>query len=176
MPLSDVSIILFDNEKLVSVVKSVTSVVHEVYGCSVVETLQQPMPSVGYNPSRGQYLASTFLEILSKLPVSNKAVGLVHQDLYSPGLNFVFGQAQVGGSCCVVATLRLDPLFYGEPPNPQLFIERTSKEVIHELGHTYGLGHCPRQTCVMHFSNSLLDTDRKNYQLCPSCRASLGLI
>ncbi|RLG67791.1 MAG: archemetzincin, partial [Methanobacteriota archaeon] len=75
-----------------------------------------------------------------------------------------------------VATQRLDPIFYGEPPNPQLFRERTSKEVIHELGHTYGLGHCSRQSCVMHFSNTLLDTDRKSHHLCPSCRKLLGLI
>jgi len=41
---------------------------------------------------------------------------------------------------------------------------------VHELGHTYGLGHCPDTHCVMHFSNSLRDTDIKSATFCPACQ------
>ena len=51
--------------------------------------------------------------------------------------------------------------FYGLPRDENLFRERALTEAVHELGHTYGLGHCPVSTCVMHFSNSLHDTDLK---------------
>jgi len=49
------------------------------------------------------------------------------------------------------------------------------KEAVHELGHTYGLKHCPNPACVMHFSNSLHDTDLKGWKFCPNCqRKRLG--
>jgi archaemetzincin len=47
------------------------------------------------------------------------------------------------------------------------------KEAVHELGHMFGLDHCSDLRCVMHFSNSLADTDRKGRDFCPSCRARL---
>ena len=49
------------------------------------------------------------------------------------------------------------------------------KEAVHELGHTLGLAHCPNAKCVMHFSNSLADTDRKGSVLCPVCQRRVGI-
>jgi archaemetzincin len=46
---------------------------------------------------------------------------------------------------------------------------------VHELGHVYGLGHCNRQACVMWFSNTLAETDRKGSRFCPVCARALGL-
>lgn len=40
-----------------------------------------------------------------------------------------------------------------------LFFERTVKEAVHEIGHLKGLSHCPDSGCVMHFSNSLRDSE-----------------
>jgi len=38
------------------------------------------------------------------------------------------------------------------------------------LGIIYGLGHCRNPGCVMFFSNSILDTDRKSSFFCESCQ------
>jgi archaemetzincin len=48
-------------------------------------------------------------------------------------------------------------------------LRRTLIEAVHELGHLQGLGHCPDRRCVMHFSNCLLDTDRKQPDFCSRC-------
>jgi Peptidase family M54 len=75
-------------------------------------------------------------------------------------LNFVFGIAQSRGRAAVISLCRL-----GLGADPPLRRERVLKEAVHELGHTLGLNHCPDAKCVMHFSNSLADTDRIRYEL-----------
>ena len=74
-------------------------------------------------------------------------------DLYIPVLTFVFGEAQLSDGGAVVSAHRLRQEFYGMPTDPELLHERLLKESLHELGHTYGLRHCPDYTCVMSSSN-----------------------
>jgi len=42
------------------------------------------------------------------------------------------------------------------------------KEVIHELGHIFGLPHC-KNKCVMQFSNSLAEAMEKPSHFCQEC-------
>ena len=74
----------------------------------------------------------------------------------------------------VISLARLYPEFYGQPRDPGRFKERAINEAVHELGHLLGLGHCPDPACVMAFSNSLADTDRKGPGFCQPCREKLG--
>jgi archaemetzincin len=99
---------------------------------------------------------------------------VVDVDIFAPGLNFVFGEADITGKKAIISLQRLRQEFYSLPKNEELFHERVLKEAVHELGHTYGLKHCPNPACVMHFSNSLHDTDLKNYNFCPACKAQLN--
>ncbi len=125
-----------------------------------------------YDPQRGQYSSTAFLERLRRVhpPATLKILGITGVDLFADGLNFVFGEAYVGGYAGVISTYRLHPEYYGKQPNPDLFRERVLKEAIHELGHTFGLNHCPDIYCVMHYSNSIQDTDRKGTHFCPRHR------
>lgn len=134
-----------------------------------------PLPSDAYRASRRQYLAGSLLQALSGIPAGkySRLLGITDVDLYAPGLNFVFGQALMGGRDCVISLARLHPFFYGLPHNAALFRERVVKEAVHELGHTFGLEHCADPVCVMRFSNSLADTDRKGSGFCPRCRVTL---
>jgi len=134
-----------------------------------------PIPSEAYNDRRGQYHSSLILDMLKPLrsPDVYRVLGVIDEDLYVPGLNFVFGEADIEKGVAVISLVRLREEFFGCPPDRKLFLERTVKEAIHELGHTFGLGHCTDSHCIMCFSNSLEDTDRKGPAFCPICRRKL---
>ena len=137
--------------------------------CSIGDPI--PIPPGSYNPRRRQYLSTAILRSLLQLspPEGGRVLGVADVDLYAPRLNFVFGEAQLGGRCAVISLVRLRQEFYGLPPDEELFRQRAVKEAMHELGHTLGLRHCLNSGCVMFFSNSLMDTDRKSADLCPRC-------
>jgi len=125
-----------------------------------------------FDGRRGQYFSPMVLDVLIRLAFTlrsvDRVVGLADVDAYSDALNFVFGEALLNGPAAIVYLKRLNPEFYGEEFDEELFLERVFKEGLHELGHTYGLTHC-RNYCVMMFSNSIIDTDYKPPQYCESC-------
>ncbi|HSA78916.1 MAG TPA: archaemetzincin family Zn-dependent metalloprotease, partial [Nitrospirota bacterium] len=100
----------------------------------------------------------------------DRVLGVADADLSVPGLNFVFGEADASAGVAVISLTRLRQEFYGLRRNTRLFHDRTVKEAIHELGHTCGLGHCPDPHCIMHFSKSLWDTDKKGPEFCTRCK------
>jgi len=121
---------------------------------------------------RGQYLASSLLRALG--PVKGfLTLYLVDADAYEDDLNFVFGLAIPPLGIAGVFLRRLRNEFYGWEPDEEKFFERVEKEVLHELGHLLGLEHCSNPKCVMSFSNSILDVDRKEAKFCEMCKKKL---
>jgi len=133
------------------------------------------IPEGAYKGKRRQYFAAPFIRVLADLPGDGylRLLGITDVDLFTAGLNFIFGQAVIGGRECLISLARLRPSFYGQPDDAGLFQERVIKEAVHELGHTFGLSHCSDSQCVMMFSNSLSDTDRKSNVFCRSCKSSI---
>jgi archaemetzincin len=130
-----------------------------------------------YNPVRGQYHSTEILRrLLQDQHVESwRILGVTDADLYIPILTFVFGEAQLGNAGALVSTHRLHPEFYGMPKDPQLLQARLLKEAIHELGHTFGLHHCPDYLCVMSASHSVERIDLKHADFCPACTGAAGL-
>jgi archaemetzincin len=141
------------------------------FGKETILLKKLPLPTYAYSKKRNQYYSSLILDKL-KVIKNNKyerILGITDADLYVPNLNFVFGEADILEGVCIISVFRLREEFYKLPPDENLFLERVKKEAIHELGHTYGLIHCPYSRCVMHFSNSISDTDAKLPNFCPKC-------
>jgi archaemetzincin len=128
-----------------------------------------------YHSGRRQYDGNKLLKELDSMisPGSVKTVGLFNVDLFIPILTFIFGQAVLGGNTGIASLFRLKNEHYGMPMDKDLLLERFTKEVIHELGHTFGLIHCHVPSCVMRSSTYVEDIDLKKMHLCKNCRASL---
>lgn len=154
---------------------SIVDAVREIYQCVTEQAKAISVPQNTYNGRRRQYNSTRLLKALETLKPETYVIllGVIDQDLYVPELNFVFGEADMLARVAVIGLPRLRQEFYGFDPDPGLFLQRAAKEAIHELGHLKGLGHCPDPRCIMHFSNSLEETDMKQSKFCSNCRNKL---
>ncbi len=130
-------------------------------GFQVEISQSHPLPDHAYNAHKGQYKARAFIETAPRSGGYHLVVTDV--DIYVPNYNFVFGLSS--GNNAVISIARL----YGD-----LLQERIIKEAVHELGHLLGLPHCKDPECVMYFSNTLSDTDRKSKNFCEKCQQNLS--
>ncbi len=138
----------------------------EMWAVEVMAPIE--VPSDAYNDFRNQYEG---MKMLAKIPdIGEPVLGIVDRDIFARDLNFIFGLAS--GERALISLTRLRPEFYGLPEDRDLLNLRALKEAMHELGHVFGLRHCPDPGCVMHFSNSIEDTDRKDWRYCRWCSGS----
>jgi len=124
---------------------------------------------MAFDSFRNQYHSTRILVLLEeKLHAveTRRLLGVAAFDLFVPGMNFVFGEARCPGRVAVISTYRLKA---DDSDGPDLFEGRVVKEAVHEIGHMLGLKHCSSPSCVMHFSERLADTDRKEDGFCSEC-------
>jgi archaemetzincin len=154
------------------VLDSIASGLHESFGADVLISKPVPVPASAYHPGRR---STAILWMLGRSTAGGQdcVLGVIDQDLYVPELNFVFGEADRDARTAVISITRLRQEYYGQGPDRGRFLARAVKEAVHELGHVVGFGHCPDRRCIMHFSNSLADTDQKGPGFCGRCRGRL---
>lgn len=157
-------------KNLIEKLQAEISIIFHPLQVTISDTIS--IPRGAYNPKRRQYNSSPFLKALRKCvnDKHSKFLGITSLDLFTNGLNFIFGQAVIDGNVCIISIYRLRPDFYRSPPNQKIFVERATKEAVHEIGHCFALKHCPNPNCVMYFSNHILDTDRKSTNFCEKCK------
>ena len=127
-----------------------------------------------FNPVRSQYDANEIIATLSQAATgSTKIIGITDLDLYIPVLSYIFGQAYLGGSTALVSGYRLYNSRYGLAEDMDLFRQRLTKCMIHELGHAFGLIHCHTPDCVMPSTTYVEEMDQKTTNMCSSCLKQL---
>lgn len=160
-----------------AVLKAVRQAIEQHLHLRAVTGESMDVPASSYSAQRRQCRSTAFLNELSRLPSSEEIrLGIADVDFFVPELSFVFGEASRERRIAVVSIARLDPQFYGESADAGKLTRRTVTEVLHELGHVFGLDHCERIDCVMWFSNTLAQTDRKGLEFCERCAEKSLLI
>jgi archaemetzincin len=128
-------------------------------------------PEDAFDTKRSQYKSVEIMKAVARRAPQDAAriLGVTEGDLAIPSLTFVFGQAQLDGPVAVVSLARLRQEFYGLPGDDTVFHERLVKEVLHELGHTFGLTHCAEPKCVMSLATNIGLVDNKDEGYCEDC-------
>jgi len=151
-------------------IEALVTPLREVFDADVVVAPGLELPASVFDKTRGQYLSTALLDLLARARRQEwqRLLGVADVDLYVPQLNFVFGEGDPHRGVAVFSLARL------RSPDEALFHRRSATEAIHELGHAYGLAHCDNPRCVMWFSNTLTESDRKGVSFCYRHAAQLA--
>ena len=135
----------------------------------------KPLPPHAYHVVRHQYHSTQLLAYLLAEDNSEafRILGVTAVDLYIPIFTFVFGEAQLEGKAAIISVARPRGDADGFMPPRPVYLRRLIKLSLHELGHTFGLGHCRQDACLMGFSANLENLDRKKLALCEYCQVLL---
>lgn len=160
-------------------IQQVKAGIEALYAVTVEILPEKPLPKAAYYPPRGRYKADDITDALSAAfpqAGANKIVGLTTSDISATtdeGKDWgIMGLGQLGGSACVVSTFRLRSGKAGG----KLFHARLIKVVNHELGHTFGLDHCPVAACLLQDKRGkIASVDAESGKACAACAARLPL-
>src|SRR5581483_8896429 len=144
---------------------------HAFYQLEVKTLEKEDAPPRAWKKERKQYDADEILKHLKNRLEDDAlvCVAILDDDLFTPGLNFVFGEGSLVHKVGAYSFHR----FGGEDVADPLYKKRCFKLVAHEVGHILGMEHCIYYECVMNGANSLDEDDKAPLHLCPVCTAKV---
>ncbi len=157
-------------------VEALRRAVGDTLGCRVEDHPDILDPGFAFDSDRRQHNSTEILKHLEDHfhGGADRTLGLTELDLFIPILTFVFGEALLDRSSAVVSLHRLRLRFYGLPEDEGRLLHRARTEAVHELGHTFGLIHCPNFACAMHASRVADEIDLKGAGFCADCAKYLS--
>lgn len=151
----------------------------QLYGFRVKVLKKEGLPKSAFYAPRKRYRADKLLDFLDSdvVPGSgcDAVVGFTDKDIsVTKGAHKdwgIFGLGSIGGTSCVVSTYRLGR----KTKSKRKKAIRTVKVVNHELGHVLGLGHCPKDRCLMADAEGTIRTvDNETGLMCDLCKAQVN--
>jgi archaemetzincin len=147
------------------------------YDADVVVRPAVKLPPEAYYKPRGRYRADKLLAFLDRIERnSSKVIGLTTVDISTTKGPYpdwgILGLGNIGGHACVVSTFRMQRKKVGEAQ----FGLRLAKVVAHELGHTFGLEHCPHVGCLMEDARGTVRTVDREKDFCDQCKKQLSSV
>lgn len=156
-------------------VQKVAAALRAFYEIEVKLLPRTELPKSAYYAKRARYRAEKLLAFLQpRMPSDGfRILGLTGSDISTTKGKVedwgILGLASIDGVACVVSSFRCKRGAKG-PEHARI---RLGKVAVHEIGHTFGLDHCPNRGCLMEDGGgSVLTTDRE-YDLCTESRKRL---
>lgn len=137
-------------------------------GAEVVLKDRLPIPKSFYYAPRDRYRADSLIRYLkTRVGKDSIIVGILNEDISTTKDGVVdWGVMGLGyrpGNSCVVSSFRV---------NKKKRAGQLYKVVVHEIGHTEGLDHCPEKTCLMRDAEGGNPLDEEK-DFCDQCKAHL---
>lgn len=160
---------------------SLSRIISQFYKVKTVLLSHQPIDERSFiSVKTPRYRADSLIKFQERVRGKyDYIIGLTHKDISTtkkdkkgtikkPVFKYqdwgIMGLAYCPGNSCIVSDFRLKSI-------KEKSLERMKKIVIHELGHNFGLPHCPDKKCVMTDAvESIRTIDNANLALCENCR------
>ncbi len=132
------------------------------------------LPDFAFYKLRQRYIADSLLVFLCSINNKRfeKVIGVTVKDIATRKGDIenwgILGLGSCPGESCVVSAFRAGRNKVGY----KIFLKRMTTLSLHELGHTYGLLHCPVDTCLMKDAAGKMNLDDADVY-CSGCRSQL---
>lgn len=128
------------------------------------------LPTEHYNKERNRYRGTGLFEELGKHRNGDAVIGLTDYVIFKPNeisqTYGIMGVSPVGTYKCVVSSKIPSS---GKEQSDDIFV----KLALHELGHAFGLNHCPDQHCYMVDAEHRMKFPQTT-GFCESCKTKLN--
>jgi len=157
-------------------VEAVRAALVDFYAADVRVMKRVPLPASAYTKERKRWRAEKLLTFLDgKIPADGaRILGLTSTDISTTKDRYadwgVLGLGEQPGRATVISSFRCRR----KARSAAHARERLAKVAVHELGHSFGLDHCPTAGCLMRDAEGRVATVDDEHDLCPRCRAALA--